>query len=85
MTEHVETIPGLVSIMIPTYERPRMFEEALKSALAQTYPHVEIIVCDNSRDERTAELMEKYLTDPRVKYVRNREAKSKEENFMQTR
>ena len=80
--EHVETIPGLVSIMIPTYERPRMFEEALKSALAQTYPHVEIIVCDNSRDERTAELMEKYLPDPRVKYVRNREAKSKEENFM---
>lgn len=80
-TDH-EIISGLVSIMIPTYERPQMFEEALKSALAQTYSKVEIIVCDNSRDERTANLMQKYLSDPRVRYVRNREAKTKAENFM---
>ena len=44
----------LVSIMIPTYNRPNYFRETIESALAQTYPNIEIIVCDNSTDERTA-------------------------------
>ncbi len=74
-------VPGLVSIMIPTYERPEWFGKTLESALAQTYPKVEVIVCDNSRDEATAKLMGRSAKDPRVGYVRNREAKSKEENF----
>lgn len=78
----VAEIPGLVSIMIPTYERPELFELTLKSALAQTYKKIEILVCDNSRDERTAKLMEKYRGHPLVTYVRNREAKTKAENFM---
>ena len=78
----MSVIPGFVSIMIPTYERPAMFREALKIALAQTYPKVEIIVCDNSRNEDTARLMEGYLSDPRVRYLRNREAQTKAENFM---
>ncbi|MBR2214790.1 MAG: glycosyltransferase family 2 protein [Selenomonadaceae bacterium] len=68
--------------MIPTYERPELFELTLKSALAQTYKKIEILVCDNSRDERTAKLMEKYRGHPLVTYVRNREAKTKAENFM---
>lgn len=77
-----ETVQGLVSIMIPTYERPKLFEKTLRSALAQTYPKVEIIVCDNSRDEATAQMMQGYAGDSRVRYVRNRRAMTKEENFM---
>ena len=72
----------LVSIMIPTYNRPTYFRETLESALSQTYPNVEVIVCDNSTDDRTEELMQAYRADVRVRYVRNREAKTKEENFM---
>ena len=72
----------LVSIMIPTYNRPAYFRETLESALSQTYPNVEVIVCDNSTDDRTEELMQAYRADVRVRYVRNREAKTKEENFM---
>lgn len=72
----------LVSIMIPTYNRPILFERTFKSALAQTYENVEIIVNDNSTDNRTEQLMKKYLTDRRVRYYRNREAKSKEDNFV---
>ena len=34
----------LVSILIPTYNRPHYFQLALKSALAQTYPNIEIII-----------------------------------------
>ena len=72
----------LVSIMIPTYNRPTYFRETLESALSQTYPNIEVIVCDNSTDDRTEELMQAYRADVRVRYVRNREAKTKEENFM---
>lgn len=70
-----------VSIMIPTYNRPEMFEETLKSALSQTYENFEIIVCDNSTDERTATLIEKYKSDARLRYYRNCEAKTKADNF----
>lgn len=72
----------LVSIMIPTYNRPVMFEKTLQSALSQTYPQVEIIVCDNSTNEETKSLMEKYIADERVRYIWNPEAKSKAENFI---
>lgn len=72
----------LVSVMIPTYNRPEYFRETLESARAQTYPNIEIIVCDNGTDDRTEELMRDYRDDPRIRYVRNRTAKTKEENFM---
>ena len=71
----------LVSVMIPTYNRPELFEQTLQSVRMQTYGNIEIIICDNSTDERTAELMQKYLADPRLQYHRNREAKTKAENF----
>ena len=72
---------GLVSVMIPTYNRPELFELTLKSALAEDYPHLEIIVCDNSTDERTAALVQPYLADQRLTYVRNAAAATKAENF----
>lgn len=71
----------LVSIMIPTYNRPQLFEKTLQSALAQTYPHVEILINDNSTNEDTASLMDKYLADPRVHYFRNKTARCKADNF----
>lgn len=72
----------LVSIMIPTYNRPHYFRETLESALTQTYPNIEVIVCDNSTDDRTEELMRSYRDDVRVRYIRNGEARTKAENFM---
>ncbi|VVN30736.1 hypothetical protein PS645_04816 [Pseudomonas fluorescens] len=37
----------LVTIAIPAFS-PRFFEMALQSAVDQTYPHLEIVVCDDS-------------------------------------
>lgn len=71
----------LVSILIPTYNRPAYFEQTLRSALSQDYPRFEVIVCDNSTDERTAAIAARYAADPRLTYVRNREARTKAENF----
>ena len=72
----------LVSIMIPTYNRPKFFEKTLKSALNQTYKNIEIIVNDNSTNDDTEMLMQKYLVDKRIRYFRNYKAKSKEANFI---
>ena len=72
----------LVSVMIPTYNQLKFFSQAMESAAAQDYSNLEIIVCDNSTNEETAEWMKRYQKDRRVKYVRNREARTKEENFI---
>jgi glycosyltransferase involved in cell wall biosynthesis len=57
----------LVSILIPSY-KPRHFEIALTSALAQTYPNREIIVSDDCPTEEIAQICAKY---PMVNYSRN--------------
>ncbi|MFZ4854797.1 MAG: glycosyltransferase [Desulfuromonadaceae bacterium] len=59
----ISTLP-LVSILIPTHNRPDYFEMALNSALAQDYDNIEIIVSDNSDDDTTSERIAPYL----VKY-----------------
>lgn len=76
-----ETDCPLVSIMIPTYNRPELFEKTLQSAISQDYPNMEILVNDNSTNEETAVVIAKYLSDCRVKYNRQAWAKSKADNF----
>lgn len=66
-----ELLP-LVSIMIPTYNRPEYFQLALESALNQTYPHIEIVIGDDSTDDRTEKLIQPYLQKHgNIRYVRN--------------
>jgi glycosyltransferase involved in cell wall biosynthesis len=61
----------LVTIGIATYNRADSFlPEALESARAQTYPHLEIIVADNGSTDGTEELVRK-TADPRVRYYRH--------------
>ncbi|MBN0077682.1 glycosyltransferase, partial [Pseudomonas aeruginosa] len=47
-----------VSIVMPTYKL-EYFEDALDSVLGQTYPALELIICDDSSDERIATLVER--------------------------
>lgn len=64
----------LVSILIPTYNRPDYFEQALKSALSQTYTNIEVVVSDNSETNATELVVQKYQAMPggaRIRYVRN--------------
>ena len=71
----------LVSILIPTYNRPDYFKIAFESALNQTYSNIEVIVCDNSTNEKTNEYIKPFLSNKRVKYYRNYNAKTKKDNF----
>jgi len=62
----------LVSICIPTFNRPDLLSRALRSALAQTYGNLEIVVTDNSDGPVTRQLVES-LNDPRIRYYKNPE------------
>jgi glycosyltransferase involved in cell wall biosynthesis len=47
-------IKGLVSVIIPTYNRADYVVEAIRSAQAQTYPSMQIIVVDDGSGDDTA-------------------------------
>ena len=74
--EKVETVDlapkPLVSICIPTYNNAPMVVDALRSAMAQTYGNVEILVLDNASTDATSQVVaEVTCGDARVRYVRN--------------
>ena len=59
----------LVSIVIPTFERPHYFRLALESVLAQTYRNLDIFITDNSHNTETADIMRRdFADDPRIHY-----------------
>lgn len=61
---------GLVSVITPTYNRAYCLGRTLDSALAQTYPHLEIVLVDDGSSDNTGELVRaRYGHDPRVRYL----------------
>jgi glycosyltransferase involved in cell wall biosynthesis len=63
----------LVSVGVPTYNRPEGLRRTLSCLTAQTYPNLEIIVGDNGSagDESQRIALEFAQTDPRIRYHRH--------------
>jgi teichuronic acid biosynthesis glycosyltransferase TuaG len=60
-----------ISVVIATYQRPDACERALRSALNQTEPPLEVLVCDDcSADDTEARFREWEGRDKRVRYLR---------------
>ncbi|PDT58071.1 hypothetical protein CO678_30220 [Bradyrhizobium diazoefficiens] len=61
---------SVVTVGIPTYNRPERLARALDLICGQSYKHLQIIVSDNASDDpRVVEVVqERMRTDPRVSY-----------------
>src|SRR6476646_7701491 len=63
-----ERIPGLVSVIIPTYNRTKVLREAVDSVLTQTYTQFEIIIIDDRSNEAISRFVFSLKDlDPRIK------------------
>ena len=60
-----------VSILIPTYNYARYLDEAIQSVLNQTFQNFEMIIVDDQSTDNTDQVVQKYLSDPRISYIKN--------------
>lgn len=74
-----DTLP-LVSILIPSWN-PRYFLECLDSAIAQTYQHIEIIICDDCESDAIAQLVASRTSQATIQYVKNPERLHARKNY----
>lgn len=58
----------LVSVVIPTFNNAAMVGKAVESALAQTYPNVEVIVVDDGSEDDTSGALSAY--QGKIEYIR---------------
>jgi glycosyltransferase involved in cell wall biosynthesis len=61
----------LVSVVIPCYGQSHYLGEAIESVLAQTYPHLEIVVVDDESMDNASQIASRY---PGVRCVREKNA-----------
>jgi glycosyltransferase involved in cell wall biosynthesis len=71
----------LVSVVIPTFNRPDLLRQSLASAIAQSYGNIEIIVQDNASAEDPQPVVASF-NDPRVRYIRRASTVSQTENIV---
>jgi glycosyltransferase involved in cell wall biosynthesis len=53
----------LVSILIPAFNAEKWISDTLRSALAQTYPHLEVVVVDDGSTDGTFQVVQKFEAD----------------------
>ena len=63
------SLSPLVSVITPTFNRADYLPLAVESVLSQSFDDLELIVVDDGSTDGTAELMKKYFSDPRVRYL----------------
>lgn len=65
-----ETVPGLVSIIMPVYNTPdELISAAVKSVVSQTYEQLELLIIDDGSKNECAETCDRLAEDNRVRVI----------------
>lgn len=62
--------PPVVSVVIPTLDRPRLLERAIRSVLGQTFTDYDVWVIDDSKTGAAAGVVEGF-SNPLIQYAKN--------------
>jgi GT2 family glycosyltransferase len=63
--------PGLVSVLIPTYNRAYILRQAIASVFAQTYRPIEVVVVDDGSTDNTRQIISEMKQEVRYIYQEN--------------
>jgi glycosyltransferase involved in cell wall biosynthesis len=69
--KHLPDMPK-VTILIPAYNQKGYLKEAIDSCLEQDYSNLEIIVADDNSTDGTDAMMQFYMNNKQVTYIRNK-------------
>ena len=58
-----------VSVVVPAYNNAAYVAATLDSILAQDYPDYELVVADHSSTDATAQVLERYVSHPKVRVL----------------
>ncbi len=61
----------LLSVVMPTHNRPDSLQRAARSVLTQHAAEVELVIVDDASSDDTAEMTDRLAGDPRVRVVHN--------------
>ena len=61
----------LVSIIIPTFNRPDILPDTINNVLAQTWQNTQIIIIDDGTSEKSMEVVKSY-NDDRIIYKKQK-------------
>ena len=60
----------LASVCIPAYKNAEYIAETIQSVLDQTYPNLELVICDDCSPDQTVAVIESF-SDPRIRLFKN--------------
>lgn len=64
-------IAPTVSVIMPVYNGARYLASAIDSALAQSWPALQLILVNDAATDDSDEIIRRYLPDPRITYLIN--------------
>lgn len=70
MQNSISCKPGLVSVIMPSYNTARFIGETIQSVINQTYKELELLIVDDCSTDNTDEVVASF-SDHRIKYFKN--------------
>jgi glycosyltransferase involved in cell wall biosynthesis len=61
--------PGLVSVVVASYNHAEFIEKRMESLIHQTYPDMEIVVIDDGSTDHSVEVLRRYASHPKIKLI----------------